>query len=176
MFCYELVDVESFGARAVNVVQIERRRIRIGDSDTKRLDGLVPVTRTTKEGSDYEQASRRPKVTAKTGEWERVDSDSGEEEAGLVSRGRPERTRCHGIQPRGGPGGLAALATAAPPTEKPRGKEPGRSDEARRWSDEGTVAALEFSQPSLSRRGTGTWQPRRGGPDLRAGGRGGAVL
>ena len=44
MFCYEPTDVESFGARAVNVVQIERRRIRIGDSDTKRLDGLVPVT------------------------------------------------------------------------------------------------------------------------------------
>ena len=138
MFCYEPVDVESFGARAVNVVQIERRRIGIGDSDTKRLDGLVPVTRTIKEGSDYKQASRRPKVPANTGEWERVDSDSGEEEAGLASRGRPERTRCHGIQPRGGPGGLAALATAAPPTEKPRGKEPGRSDEARRWSDEGT--------------------------------------
>ena len=122
MFCYELVDVESFGARAVNVVQIERRRIRIGDSDTKRLDGLVPVTRTTKEGSDYEQASRRPKVPAKTGEWERVDSDSGEKEA---SRGRPERTRCRGIQPQGGLGGLAALATAAPATEKPRGKELG---------------------------------------------------
>ena len=34
IFCYEPVDVESFGARAVNVVQIERRRIRIEDSDT----------------------------------------------------------------------------------------------------------------------------------------------
>ena len=52
MFCYEPVDVESFGARAVNVVQIKRRRIRIGDSDTKWLDGLVPVTRPIKEGSD----------------------------------------------------------------------------------------------------------------------------
>ena len=84
-------------------------------------------------------------------------------------------TRCHGIQPREGPGGWATLAIAVPATRKPRGKEPGRGDKAHLWSDEGTVAALEFSQPSLSRRGTGTWQPRRGGPDLRAGGRGGAV-
>ena len=52
MFCYEPTDVESFGARAMNAVQIERRRIRIGDSDTKRLDGLVLVTRPIKEGSD----------------------------------------------------------------------------------------------------------------------------
>ena len=52
MFCHEPTDIESFGARAVNMVQIERRRIRIGDSDTKRLDGLVPVTRPIKEGSD----------------------------------------------------------------------------------------------------------------------------
>ena len=68
MFCYEPTDVESFGARAVNVVQIERRQIRIGDRDTKRLYGLVPVTRPIKEGSDYEQASHRPRVLANTGE------------------------------------------------------------------------------------------------------------
>ena len=72
-------------------------------------------------------------------------------------------------------GGWAALATAAPATRKPRGKEPGGGDEAHLWSYEGTVAALEFSQPSLSRRGTGTWQPRSGGPNLRAEGRGGAA-
>ena len=50
MFCHEPTNVESFGARAVNVVQIERRWIRIGDSKTKRLDSLVPVTRPIKEG------------------------------------------------------------------------------------------------------------------------------
>ena len=77
-------------------------------------------------------------------------------------------TRCHGIQPREGPGGWATLATAAPATRKPRGKEPGRSDEAHLWSDEGTVVALEFSQLSLSRREAGTWQSRSGGPNLRA--------
>ena len=82
MFCYEPTDVESFGARAVNVVQIERRQIRIGDRDTKRLYGLVPVTRPIKEGSDYEQASHRPRVLANTGEWEGAHSDSEEEEAG----------------------------------------------------------------------------------------------
>ena len=68
MFCYEPVNVEGLRARAVNVVQIERRRIRIGDSDTKRLEGLVPVTRPIKEGPNYEQASPRPKVAANAGE------------------------------------------------------------------------------------------------------------
>ena len=50
MFCHEPTDVESFGARAVNVVQIEKRRIRIGDSDARGLDGLIPVTRPNREG------------------------------------------------------------------------------------------------------------------------------
>ena len=81
MFCHELTNVESFGARAVNVVQIKRRWIRIGDRETKGLDGLMPVTRPIKEGSDSGQASRRPRVPANTGEWERADSNSKEEEA-----------------------------------------------------------------------------------------------
>ena len=50
MFCYEPVDVESFGARAVNVVQIERRQIQIGDSNTQTMEGLIPVTRPIREG------------------------------------------------------------------------------------------------------------------------------
>ena len=56
MFCHELTNVESFGARAVNVVQIKRRWIRIGDRETKGLDGLMPVTRPIKEGSRYGRA------------------------------------------------------------------------------------------------------------------------
>ena len=120
MFCYELVDVESFGARAVNVVQIERRRKRIGDSDTKRLDGLVAVTRPIKEGPDYKQASRRPKVAANTGEWEGSNSGSGEDEAGQSSQGKPGR--CHGIQPKEEPGGGTAPATAWPPPGSQRGE------------------------------------------------------
>ena len=89
MFCYKPVDVESFGAQAVNVVQIERQRIRIGDSDTKRLDGLVPVTRPIKDRPDYERASRRSQVATNAGEWEGSDSGSGQvqsEEAGEVSQ------------------------------------------------------------------------------------------
>ena len=50
MFCHEPTDVESFGARAVNIVHIERRWIRIGDSDTRGLDGLILVTRPIWEG------------------------------------------------------------------------------------------------------------------------------
>ena len=44
MFCYDATTVEAFGARAVNVVQIERRWICIGNSDTQTMDGLIPVT------------------------------------------------------------------------------------------------------------------------------------
>ena len=36
-------------ARAVNVVQIERRRIWISDSATNKMDGLIPVTRPIRE-------------------------------------------------------------------------------------------------------------------------------
>ena len=43
MFDYATT-VETFGAQAVNVVQIERRRIQIGDSNTQTMDGLLPVT------------------------------------------------------------------------------------------------------------------------------------
>ena len=125
MFCYELVNVESFGAQAVNVVQIERRRIRIGDSDTKWLDGLVLVTRPIREGPDCERDSRRPKVSANTGEWEGSDRGSGEDEAGGSSRRKPGR--CHGIQD--GPEGGTAPATAGPPPGSQRGE--GRAWEAR---------------------------------------------
>ena len=97
IFCYEPVDVESFGARAVNVVQIERRRIRIGDSDTKRLDRLVPVTRPIRDGLDYGQAGRRSRVATEASEWEGSDSGSEEDKAGESSRRKPGR--CHRIQP-----------------------------------------------------------------------------
>ena len=43
MFGYDATTVKTFWAQAVNVVQIERRRIRIGNSDTQTMDGLVPV-------------------------------------------------------------------------------------------------------------------------------------
>ena len=49
MFCFDANCVEAFGARAVKVVQIERRHIRIGDSETNNMDGLIPVTRPIRE-------------------------------------------------------------------------------------------------------------------------------
>ena len=49
MFCFDANCMEAFGARAVNVVQIERRRIRISDSETNKMGGLIPVTRPIRE-------------------------------------------------------------------------------------------------------------------------------
>ena len=72
-----------------------------------------------------------------------------------------------------GPRGSTAIATAASTTSKPMGRGPGRDNKTRIWSDDGAIAALEFSQPSLGRRGTGTWQPGSGGPSQAAGDRSG---
>ena len=48
-FSVRAQSVEEFGLQAVNLVQVERRRIKEGDSDTTSMDGLVPVTRTMPE-------------------------------------------------------------------------------------------------------------------------------
>ena len=48
MFCFDANCLEAFGARAVNVVQIKRRQIRIGDRETNKMDGLIPVTQPIK--------------------------------------------------------------------------------------------------------------------------------
>ena len=168
MFCYEPADVESFGARAVNVVQIERRRIRIGDSDTKRLDGLVPVTRPIKDGPDPARASRRSRAETQTG-----DDSEGEDEAGQLSR--KKSGRCHGIQPGEGPGGGAALAATGVATRKPKERGPDPGGEARLRDDRATVAALEFSHPPPS--GNASRAPGSKGrrPALRAGDRAGST-
>ena len=78
-----------------------------------------------------------------------------------------------GARPWEGPGGSAAIATAASTTSKPRGRGSGRDDGTRLWSHNGAIAALEFSQPSLGRRRTGAWRPGSRGPSWAAGGRGG---
>ena len=49
MFCFDANCVEAFGARAVNVVLIEQRHIWIGNSETNKMDGLIPVTRPIRE-------------------------------------------------------------------------------------------------------------------------------
>jgi len=56
MFYYEAASVEAFGARAVSLVQIERMRIKLGDSDTTSMDGLIPVTKPMNE----DMPKRRP--------------------------------------------------------------------------------------------------------------------
>ena len=164
---------ELFRAQAVNVVQIERWRIQIGDSDTKRLDGLVPVTPPIKEGPGYGQAGRRPRVPATAGEWEGADSE--EEEAGQVGCEGQGTVKHHGGRPWGIPRGSTAIVTAASTTSKPMGRGSGRANGTCLWSDNGAIAALEFSQPSPGRRGTGAWQPGSGGPSRAAGERGGGA-
>ena len=52
MFSYEPASIEAFGAKAVTTVQIERRRIKIGDSNTTSMDGLIPVTRPVRDLTD----------------------------------------------------------------------------------------------------------------------------
>ena len=59
MFDYDATTVKTFGAQAVIVVQIERRWIRIRDSDTQTMDGLVPVTRPIREGQQKRQRGTR---------------------------------------------------------------------------------------------------------------------
>ena len=59
MFSYNATTVKTFEARAVNLVQIKRRRIQIGDSDTQTMDGLVPVTRPIQEGQRKRQRGTR---------------------------------------------------------------------------------------------------------------------
>ena len=80
--------MEAFRAQAVNVVQIERRRIWIGDSDTNKMDGLIPVTRPIREDrprSRYEAMEVDPmdRQEAEEGDIE----DNGGECAALQANG-----------------------------------------------------------------------------------------
>ena len=52
MFCYEAESEEAYGARAIRMVQVERRRVKIGDSDFWSMAGLVPVTGAVKNQED----------------------------------------------------------------------------------------------------------------------------
>jgi hypothetical protein len=50
LFHFEPRSVEEYGAKAVNIVQVERKLIEIGDSESN-LEGLTPVTRTPMAGA-----------------------------------------------------------------------------------------------------------------------------
>ena len=78
MFYYEAASVEAFGARAVSLVQIERMRIKLGDSDTTSMDGLIPVTKPMNE----EVTRRKPEpmeVDALNHRWAEDEEDDDEE-------------------------------------------------------------------------------------------------
>ena len=49
MICFNTNCVEAFRTRAVSVLQIKRRQIRIGNSKTNKMDGLIPVTKPIRE-------------------------------------------------------------------------------------------------------------------------------
>lgn len=68
MFSYEPANIEAFGNRAVTIVQVERRRIRIGDSDTRNMDGLIPVTKPVRESDRSE-----PMEVDSLRQWENED-------------------------------------------------------------------------------------------------------
>ena len=78
MFFYEAASVEAFGARAVSLVQVERMRIKLGDSDTTSMDGLIPVTKPMND----ETTRKRPEpmeVDALTNRYADEDEEEGEE-------------------------------------------------------------------------------------------------
>ena len=78
-----------------------------------------------------------------------------------------------GARPWEGPRGSTAIATATSTTSKPMGRGSGLDNGTCLWSDDGAIATLEFSQPSLGRREPGTWRPGNGGPSCAAKERGG---
>ena len=79
---------------------------------------------------------------------------------GCKGRGAAKRQGKHLWE---GPGGAAAATTAAPTTRTPRGRASDQDNKTHPWGDDGAIAALEFSLPSLGRRETGTWQLGGGG-------------
>ena len=88
MFSFDPNSVEAFGARAVNVVQIERRRIRISDSDTNKMDGLIPVTQPIREDKPRTRFEAMEVDVMGQQQEEESDSDGECECAALQASGR----------------------------------------------------------------------------------------
>ena len=134
------------------------RWTRAGHPTHKRRTGLQAGQPPPQGRSQHRRVGRkRPRQRGGRG-W-RVQS----EEAGEVPRDP------------GWAGGRDCARHGRATTREPKGRGPGMGGEARLWNDGETVAALEFSQLPPNRKGAGTWQPRGGGPGLRAEGRGGAA-
>jgi len=49
MFCSKPESIEAFENKTVTAVQVERRRMKIGDSDSRNMDGLIPVTKAVRD-------------------------------------------------------------------------------------------------------------------------------
>ena len=153
MFCFDANCVEAFGARAVNVVQIERRRIRIGDSDTNKMDGLIPVTRPIREDKPRTRFEAMEVDVMGPPPGEESDSDRECECAALYAGGR--RGPCYyctkeGHLLRSCPRKAAGLPRSAPFIED----KGGRKDDAK-WKDQ---------PPNRQEWGKGRYQEEWGQP------------
>ena len=78
MFFYKAPSVEAFGARAVSLVQVERMKIKLGDSDTTSMDGLIPVTKPMNEEINRKKPEPMD-VDALTNRYADEEEDDGEE-------------------------------------------------------------------------------------------------
>ena len=125
MFSYNVTTVETFGARAVNVVQIERRRIRIGDSDTQTMDGLVPVTRPIRECQRKRRRGTRGGKSLHLGEQTGTDSEDDGNKGFLEARSQRKR---RGSSP---PAGIKGQSWSPPNTGRGRPARVEQGDHSR---------------------------------------------
>ena len=160
MFCFDANGVEAFGAREVNVVQIERWRIRIGDSETNKMDGLIPVTQPIREdkprsrfeamGVDMMGRRRERRATA-TGSASALPYTPAEE--GVPATTAPRRAISSGAA-RARPPGCPGL----PPSSRTKGAPRMRlgGGISRRPSRSGVGAVTRRSGGNCRRRRRGT--------------------
>ena len=97
LFTYEPANLEGYANRAVQLVQIQRRRIQIGDSDSASMDGLIPVTRPLRDNVGAYADRGEPMEVDNLWWWSQQES-TGEEEP---EDGTEDYCECMALQERG---------------------------------------------------------------------------